>query len=67
MIVVLRGGVSSRFPVQAKVLVLLVDSVELRLELLNSPALRLQELGLVLNDVIELQEILHSPARAVWV
>lgn len=67
MTVVLYGAISSRFSVQAKVLVLLVDSVELCLELLNAPALCLQELGLVLNDIIELQEVLHSPARAVRV
>lgn len=67
MIVVLGGVLSSRLSVQAEVLVLLVDTVELRLELFDTPPLRLQELGLVLNDVIELQEVLHSPAGAVWV
>lgn len=67
MIVVLRGGVSTGFPVQAEVLVLLVDSVELCLEFLYAPPLSLQELGLVLDYIIELQKVLHSPARAVWV
>lgn len=67
MNVILCGALSSRFPVQAKVLVLLVDPVELCLKLLNSPPLCLQELGLVLNYIIELQEVLHSPAGAVWV
>lgn len=67
MIVVLCGAVSFRFPVQAKVLVLLVDAVKLCLELLNASALCLQELGLVLNYIIELQEVFHGPARAVWI
>lgn len=46
-----------------QVLVLLADSVQLPLQLLDAPSLGLQELGLALDDVVQLQEILHRP---VW-
>lgn len=46
-----------------QVLVLLADAVQLPLQLLDAPALGLQELGLALDDVVQLQEILHRP---VW-
>lgn len=48
----------------SQVLVLLADTVQLTLQLLDAPALGLQELGLALDDVVELQEILHRPVRA---
>lgn len=46
-------------------LVLLADPVQLTLELFDAAALSLQKLGLVLNDVVELQEVLHRPVRAL--
>lgn len=46
-----------------QVLVLLADAVQLALQLLDAPALGLQELGLALDDVVQLQEVLHRP---VW-
>lgn len=49
-----------------QILVLLADPVQLALQLLDAPALRLQELGLALNDVVELQEVLHGPVGAFW-
>ena len=45
---------------QPQTLVLLVHPVQLALQLLDSPTLGLQELGLALNDVVELQEVLHG-------
>lgn len=45
-------------------LILLADPVQLALQLLDAPALRLQELGLALDDVVELQEVLHGPVGA---
>lgn len=52
--------------IQLEVLVLLAKSVQLNLQLLNAPALGLQELLLALYDVVELQEVLHSSIGAVW-
>lgn len=58
-----RAG-RARAPLLLQVLVLLADAVQLALQLLDASALGLQELGLVLDDVVELQEILHRPVRA---
>lgn len=49
-----------------EVLILLADPVQLALQLLNPPALGLQELGLALDDVVEFQEVFHSPVGALW-
>lgn len=69
VVVVLLGGVRPRRTRSAllpQVLILLADAVQLALQLLDAPALRLQELGLALYDVVELQEVLHCPVRALW-
>lgn len=69
VVVVLLGGVRTRRPRAAllpQVLVLLADPVQLALQLLDAPALGLQELGLALDDVVELQEVLHCPVGALW-
>lgn len=49
-----------------QVLVLLADPVQLALELLDSSPLCLQQLGLALDDVVELQQILHGTVGALW-
>lgn len=69
VIVVLLGGVRSwdtRAAFLPQILVLLAYPVKLALQLLNAPALCLQELRLALDDVVELQEVLHCPVRALW-
>lgn len=56
MVVVLLWGVGPPWAtLQPQVLVFLTDPVQLALQLLNAPALRLEELGLALDDVVELQ------------
>lgn len=69
VVVVLLGCLRARGPWAAflpQVLVLLADPVQLALQLLDTPTLGLQELGLALNDVVELQEVLHCPVGALW-
>lgn len=68
IVVLLRGFRTSPkwAALLSQVLVLLADPVQLTLQLLDAAALGLQELGLALNDVVELQEVLHSPVRALW-
>lgn len=51
--------------VQLEVLVLLAEAVQLDLQLLNAPPLGLQKLLLALDDVVEFQEVLDSPVRAL--
>lgn len=58
-----RAG-RARAPLLLQILVLLADAVQLALQLLDASALGVQELCLVLDDVVELQEILHRPVRA---
>lgn len=69
MVVVLLRGVHSRSTRAAflpQVLVFLADPVQLALQLLDAPPLRLQKLGLALDDVVELQEVLDRPVGALW-
>lgn len=69
VVVVLLGGVRARRPWAAflpQVLVLLADPIQLALQFLDAATLSLQELGLALNDVVELQEVLHCPVGALW-
>lgn len=65
----LRGGardVGRSWPtLQPQVLVLLADAAQLHLQLLDATPLRLQELLLALDDVVELQQVLHCPVRAL--
>lgn len=49
----------------AQVLILLAETVQLDLQLLDPPPLRLQEFLLAFNDVVEFQEVLHGPVRAL--
>lgn len=49
-----------------QILVLLANPVQVALQLLDAPALGIQELGLALDDVVELQEVLHCPVWALW-
>lgn len=65
---------SSRFPVVCSVLllsglsqlpVLLADPVQLHLQLLNAASLGLQQLLLALDDVVELQQVLHGSVRGL--
>lgn len=65
---------SSRFPVVCSVLllpglsqfpVLLADSVQLHLQLLDAASLGLQQLLLALDDVVELQQVLHGSVRGL--
>lgn len=68
VVVVLLGSVRTRRPWAAilpQILVLLADPVQLALQILDAPALGLQELGLALDDVVELQEVLHCPVGAL--
>lgn len=58
-----RAG-CARATLLPQVLVLLADTVQLALQLLDAPPLGLQELGLAFDDVVKLQEILHRPVRA---
>lgn len=53
-------------PVQTQVFVLLAETVQLDLQLLNSAPLGFQKLLLALDDVIEFKKVLHSPVRAFW-
>jgi len=52
-------------PVQTQFLVLLAEPVQLDLQLLDSAPLSLQKLLLALDDVVELQKVLHGPVRAL--
>lgn len=66
--VVLLGGVRSRGPRAAlvpQVLVLLAYPVQLALQLLDATPLSLQELGLALNYIVQLQEVLNRPVGAL--
>lgn len=56
---------SHRLAVQAQVLVLLAEPVQLHLQLLNPPPLRLKKLLLALDDVVELQQVFHCPVGAL--
>lgn len=64
VVVVLLRRVRAGGALLPQVLVLLADAVQLPLQLLDAPALGLQELGLALDDVVKFQEILHRPVRA---
>lgn len=48
-----------------QVLILLADPVQLALQLLDAAPLCLQQLGLALDDVVELQQVLHSAVGAL--
>lgn len=52
--------------VQPQVFVFLAESVQLHFQFLDAPPLSFQKLLLALNDVIELQQVLHCPVRALW-
>lgn len=69
VVVVLLWGIGAGGPWSAllpQVLVLLADSDQLALQLIYTPALSLQEFGLALDDVVELQEVLHCPVGVLW-
>lgn len=51
--------------VQPQVFVLLAESVQLHFQFLDAPPLSFQKLLLALDDVIELQQVLHCPVRAL--
>lgn len=59
------GRWSHGLAVQTQVLVLLAEPVQLHLQLLDPPALRLQQLLLALDDVVELQQVFHRPVGAL--
>lgn len=52
-------------PVQTQVLVLLAEPVQLDLELLDAAPLSFQKLLLALDDVVELEKILHGSVGAL--
>ena len=68
VVVVLLRGLRTRCAWAAllpQAQVLLGDPVQLALQLLDAPPLGVQELGLALDDVVELQEVLHCPVGAL--
>lgn len=56
-----RAGLS----VQPQVFVLLAEPVQLHFKLFNAPPLSFQKLLLALDDVVELQQVLNRPVRAL--
>lgn len=60
-----RGRRDNWLPVQTQVLVLLAEPVQLDLQLLDTAPLCFQKLLLALNDVVELQKVLHGPVGAL--
>lgn len=49
-----------------QVLILLAESVQLDLQLLNPAPLCFQKFLLALDDIVEFKEVLHGPVRALW-
>lgn len=49
-----------------QVLILLAQTVQLDLQLLDSPPLCFEEFLLAFNDIVEFQKVLHGPVRALW-
>lgn len=59
-----RLGRRSRRRRRSQVFVLLAEAVQLDLQLLDSPPLGFQKLLLALDDVVQLQQVLHGPVGA---
>lgn len=52
-------------PIVTQVLILLAETVQLDLQLLDSAPLCFEKFLLAFNDIVEFQKVLHGPVRAL--
>lgn len=49
-----------------QVLILLAETVQLDLQLLDSAPLSFEKFLLAFNDIVEFKKVLHGPVGALW-